>query len=115
VHFARSPAASTPVIMYEEASAAPALRGLHSFNFQLNVSAFYVRGGAFRGYLGAVYEVSSWGVRGCLGCVFVSETAQVVDECKRRAGAPRRRRDRARRVQQLRQGVAAQVEIESKT
>jgi hypothetical protein len=51
-------------------------RGLHSFTFQLNVSASYGIGGAFRGYFGGVYEVSG-GVRGCLGCAFVSETAQV--------------------------------------
>jgi len=46
---------------------APPPRGLHSSTFQLNVRTFYGIGGAFRGYLGGVYEVSgvSGGVRGC--------------------------------------------------
>ena len=44
-------------------------KGLHSFTFQLNVSTFCGIGGAFRGRLGVF--------RGCLGCVAVSETAQV--------------------------------------
>jgi hypothetical protein len=54
----------------------PTTRGLHSFTFQLNVSAFYGIGGASRDCLGAVYGVL-WGMRGCAVCVFVSETAQV--------------------------------------
>jgi len=49
---------------------------LHSSNFQLNVSALYGTGGAFREHSGGAYGVSG-GVRGSLGCVFVSETAQV--------------------------------------
>jgi hypothetical protein len=53
--------------------------GLHSSSFQLNVSAVCGRGGVFGGcfwgYLG--------GIRGCLGCVFVSETvSREVHECK---------------------------------
>ena len=51
-------------------------RGLHSFIFQLNVSAFCGIGSAFRDCLGGVSGVSG-GIRGCLRCVFVSETAQV--------------------------------------
>jgi len=52
-------------------------RGLHSSTFELNVSALYGTGGVFRGHSGGVYEVSG-GVGGTLGCVFLSETAQVV-------------------------------------
>jgi len=36
----------------------PRSRGLHSFTFQLNVSAFYEIGGTSRGYSGSVSEVS---------------------------------------------------------
>jgi len=32
----------------------PRIRGLHSFTFRLNISAFYVIGGAFRGCIGGV-------------------------------------------------------------
>jgi hypothetical protein len=51
-------------------------RGLHSFTFQLNLSAFCGIGGAWRGYLRGVHEVLG-GIMECLGCAFVSETAQV--------------------------------------
>ena len=51
-------------------------RGLHSFTFQLKVSAFYGIRGAIRGYSWGDYEVLG-SFRGCKGCVFVSETAQV--------------------------------------
>jgi len=47
-------------------------RGLHSFTFQLNISAFHGIGGAFWGYLGGVYDVP-----GVLRGGFVSQTAQV--------------------------------------
>jgi len=40
-------------------------RGLHSFTFQLNVSALHGIGGAFWGYLVGVYKVSG-GVRACV-------------------------------------------------
>ena len=40
----------------------PANRGLLSFTFKLNVSAFYGIGGTFRGSSGGVYEVSE-GIR----------------------------------------------------
>jgi len=63
-------AAAVAVAMSAEATMLEG-RGLHSFSFQLNVSAFCGIGGAFRGYLWGVYEVSG-GVRGCLGCVLVS-------------------------------------------
>jgi len=45
------------------ASTTPDFRGLLSFTFQLNVSAFYGIGGAFTGYAGGVYVVSE-AVRG---------------------------------------------------
>jgi hypothetical protein len=54
----------------------PAARGLHSSTFRLNLSTFCGIGGAFSGCLGGVLEVSG-GIGGCLGCIFVSETAQV--------------------------------------
>ena len=43
-------------------------RGLHSSTSQLNVSAFYGIGGAFRGCLVGVEE-ELWGIRGCLGYI----------------------------------------------
>jgi hypothetical protein len=43
-------------------------RGLHSSTFRLNVSAFCVTGGAFRGWLGGVSKVSG-GIMGCFGCI----------------------------------------------
>ena len=54
----------------------PTTRGLHSSTFRLNISASSGTGAACRGYLGDVWEVSG-GVWWCLGCVFVSEAAQV--------------------------------------
>jgi len=58
-------------------SAAAVAAGAYTrITFQLNVSAFPGIVGAFRGYMGSVYEVTG-GVRGCFGCVYVSETAQV--------------------------------------
>ena len=51
-------------------------RGLHSFTFQLNVSAFCGIGGAFRGSFRGCSGVLG-GMRGCAGWVFLSETAQV--------------------------------------
>ena len=56
--------------------AQPYNRGLHTFTFQLNVSAFYGIGGLFGGCLWGVSGVLA-GIRGWSGCVFVSETAQV--------------------------------------
>jgi len=50
-------------------------RGLHSFTFQLNVSAFCGIGGAFRGCLGLGFEVE--GVLGGVRVYIASETAQV--------------------------------------
>jgi len=52
-------------------SSTPATRGLHSFTFHLNVSAFHGIWGAFRGCLRGVYQVSG-GVRVRKGCVLVS-------------------------------------------
>ena len=52
---------------------------MHSFTSQLNLSAFYGIGGAYRGYVARVVGVLG-GCRGCLGCVgcfCVSDTAQV--------------------------------------
>ena len=54
----------------------PRLRGIHSFTFQLNVSALFRIGGVFRGYSGDDYE-GSRGAEGWLWCDFASETAQV--------------------------------------
>ena len=44
-------------------------RGLHSSTFRLNVSAFYVTEGAFRGYPGGVLGVLG-GSKGCLRCIW---------------------------------------------
>ena len=46
--------------------------GLHSFTSQLNLSVFYGIGGARRGCVARVK-----GVLGCVGCLRVSDTAQV--------------------------------------
>jgi hypothetical protein len=46
----------------------PVLRGLHSFNFQLNESAFCGIGDAFRGFSRGVEEVFR-GIAGALGGV----------------------------------------------
>ena len=54
----------------------PATRGLHSFTFQLNISAFCDIVGPFGGCSGGVSGVSE-GIKECLGGVFASETAQV--------------------------------------
>ena len=54
----------------------PESRGLHSSTFQLNLSAFHVIGGAFRGYLEGAKGVLG-GSRGCLGVILVLVTAQV--------------------------------------
>ena len=54
----------------------PQSRGLHSSAFRLNKSAFGGIGGAFRGHLGGVQEVSG-AIRECVGGVFVSEMAHV--------------------------------------
>ena len=43
-------------------------RGLHSPTFQLNLSALCGIGGASRGCLGGVREVSG-GIKGCLRCI----------------------------------------------
>ena len=43
-------------------------RGVHSSTFQLNVSAFYGTGGAFRGCVGGVGEVLG-GKRSYTGCI----------------------------------------------
>jgi hypothetical protein len=43
-------------------------KGLHSFTFRLNVSAFFGMGVAFRGSLGCVWEVYGR-VRGCLDSI----------------------------------------------
>ena len=51
-------------------------RVLHSFNYRLNRSAFCGIGGALRGCLGGVWEVSG-GIWGCFRVYFVSETAEV--------------------------------------
>ena len=53
--------------------APPVGRGLHSFNFQLNLSAFYGIGSEFRVFLGCAYEVS--GGNGVFELYFVLETA----------------------------------------
>jgi len=45
----------------------PYCRGLHSTTFRLNVSAFFGIGGACRGFLGGVQEVSG-GIGWCSGC-----------------------------------------------
>jgi len=63
-------------------STTPAARGLHSFTFQLNVSAFCGIGGALRVCLGVVSRVfrrcrGNWGVLGIYRVYFVSDTAQV--------------------------------------
>jgi hypothetical protein len=47
-----SPTRSCPV-----GGGRPSIRGLHSFTFQLNVSAFCGVGGAYRGYIGGVKGV----------------------------------------------------------
>ena len=47
-------------------TATPPGRGLHSFTFQINVSAFCGIGGASKGCLGAIEGVL-WGVRGDKG------------------------------------------------
>jgi hypothetical protein len=49
---------------------------LHSFTFQLNLSALYVTGGVHKG----VCSPRQGGFRGCLGCVgcfLVTDTARV--------------------------------------
>jgi hypothetical protein len=51
-------------------------RALHSSTFRLNLSAFCGTGGAFRGCLWGVKGVSE-GIMRCLGCFFVSDTAEV--------------------------------------
>jgi len=57
----------------------PPYRGLHSFTFRLNVSAFCGTGGAFRGCSGGVqgYYGVLRGYQGVSRVHFVSETAQV--------------------------------------
>jgi hypothetical protein len=64
------------LLMYYANQPGPEGRGLHSFTVELDVSPSVWDRGAPTGYLGGVYEVSE-GVRGCAGCAFVSETAQV--------------------------------------
>ena len=54
----------------------PTGRGLHSSTSQLTVSAFCGTGGAFGVCFRGVDEVSG-DIKGSLGCVFVSGTAQV--------------------------------------
>jgi hypothetical protein len=51
-------------------------RGLHSFTSQLDLSACYGTRGARRGCVARVKGVFG-GVRGCVGCFCVSDTAQV--------------------------------------
>jgi len=51
-------------------------RGLHWSTFRLNVSVFCGIGGALRGCL-RVFWGDTGGIRGCLGCVIVSDMAQV--------------------------------------
>jgi hypothetical protein len=55
----------------------PVSRVLHSFTVKLNVSAFCGIGGVSRGSLWGDWGMLG-GIRACLGCAFVSETAQVV-------------------------------------
>jgi len=58
----------------------PAARGLHSFTFQLNMSAFCETGGVFRGCLGV-----SRGIKGCPGCILCQKRLRLSskqDECK---------------------------------
>ena len=62
----------------------PSTRGLQSSTFQLNLSALYGIGGARRGCAARVRGVLGC-VSGCVGCLCVSDTAQVElkrNECK---------------------------------
>jgi hypothetical protein len=55
----------------------PQHRGLHSSTFQLNLSALYGIGDVRRGCVARVGEGSVWGCSGCVGCLVVSDTAEV--------------------------------------
>jgi len=62
----------------------PRLRGLHSFTFQLNVSALCEIGGAFRRCSGGVLGVVG-GMTGYLECILCEKRLRLsrkVDECK---------------------------------
>jgi len=66
------------ILLIKGATLPGAGRGLHASAYFLNVSALYygIRGDFIRDCLRGVQEVLR-GIRECLGCVCVSETAQV--------------------------------------
>ena len=60
-----------PTWVPSSSASLPATRGLHSFTFQLNVSAFYGIRGVFRGCEGCLEDVRGyWGVLGGVSGAF---------------------------------------------